>query len=224
VLIAVSDTGTGIPPDIIDKVFDPFFTTKDVGEGTGLGSGHIKIYSEADHGTFVKMYLPRAKEQPQQAATEPVIESVRGGSETVLVVEDDALVRKHAVAQVLALGYATLAANNAAEALALIDDHPDIDLLFTDVVMPGAMNGRQLADEALRQRPQLKVLFTSGYTQDALLHHGRLDPGVLLLAKPYRRTDLARMVRRHSIPWLPAKARPRRRPENPHKDFYGVLS
>ena len=187
VLIAVSDTGTGIPPDIIDKVFDPFFTTKDVGEGTGLGSGHIKIYSEADHGTFVKMYLPRAKEQPQQAATEPVIESVRGGSETVLVVEDDALVRKHAVAQVLALGYATLAANNAAEALALIDDHPDIDLLFTDVVMPGVMNGRQLADEALRQRPQLKVLFTSGYTQDALLHHGRLDPGVLLLAKPYRR-------------------------------------
>ncbi len=207
VLIAVSDSGTGIPADIIDKVFDPFFTTKDVGEGTGLGlsmvygfvkqsSGHIKIYSEWGHGTVVKMYLPRAKEQPQQAATTPVIENARGGGETILVVEDDTLVRKHAVALVAALGYITLAANNAAEALALIDDHPDIDLLFTDVVMPGAMNGRQLADEAVKRRPQLKVLFTSGYTEDALLHHGRLDPGVLLLAKPYRRTDLARMVRR----------------------------
>ena len=206
-LIAVSDTGTGIPADIIDKVFDPFFTTKDVGKGTGLGlsmvygfvkqsSGHIKIYSEPDNGTVVKIYLPRANEQSRQAAVAPVTENVRGGGEVVLVVEDDALVRKHAVAQVAALGYTALAANNAAEALALIADHPDIDLLFTDVVMPGAMNGRQLADEALKRRPQLKVLFTSGYTEDALLHQGRLDAGVLLLAKPYRRTDLARMVRR----------------------------
>ena len=207
VLIAVSDSGTGIPADIIDKVFDPFFTTKDVGKGTGLGlsmvygfvkqsSGHIKIYSEPDNGTVVKIYLPRANEQSRQAAVAPVTENVRGGGEVVLVVEDDALVRKHAVAQVAALGYTALAANNAAEALALIADHPDIDLLFTDVVMPGAMNGRQLADEALKRRPQLKVLFTSGYTEDALLHQGRLDAGVLLLAKPYRRTDLARMVRR----------------------------
>jgi PAS domain S-box-containing protein len=207
VLIAVSDTGTGIPADIVDKVFDPFFTTKDVGKGTGLGlsmvygfvkqsNGHIKIYSEADHGTVVKMYLPCAKELPQQTNGPSATESIRGGGETVLVVEDDALVRKHAVAQVRALGYTTLAANDAAEALALIEDHPEIDLLFTDIVMPGAMNGRQLADEAVKRRPTLKVLFTSGYTEDALVHHGRLDPGLLLLAKPYRRTDLARMVRR----------------------------
>ncbi len=207
VLIAVSDTGTGIPADIIDKVFDPFFTTKDVGEGTGLGlsmvygfvkqsSGHIKIYSEPGHGTVVKIYLPRAKGRPQQAPDDAVIESVRGGDETVLVVEDDALVRKHAVAQVQALGYTTLAANDAAQALALIDGHPGIDLLFTDIVMPGGMNGRQLADEAAKRRPRLKVLFTSGYTEDALVHQGRLDPGILLLAKPYRRTDLARMIRR----------------------------
>ena len=208
VLIAVSDAGTGIPADIIDKVFDPFFTTKDVGEGTGLGlsmvygfvkqsNGHVKIYSEPGHGTVVKMYLPCAKQLPQRAAAAAVSENVRGSSgETVLVVEDDALVRKHAVAQVLGLGYTTYAANNAAEALALIDDRPDIDLLFTDIVMPGAMNGRQLADEAIKRRPELKVLFTSGYTEDALVHHGRLDPGVLLLAKPYRRTDLARMIRR----------------------------
>jgi CheY-like chemotaxis protein len=157
-------------------------------------SGHIKIYSEPGHGTVVKMYLPRAKERPQQAAADAVIETVRGGSETVLVVEDDALVRKHAVAQVLALGYTTLAANNAAEALALVDERADIDLLFTDIVMP-VMNGRQLADEAIKRRPRLKVLYTSGYTEDALVHHGRLDAGVLLLAKPYRRTDLARMIR-----------------------------
>jgi PAS domain S-box-containing protein len=205
VMIAVSDTGTGIAADILDKVFDPFFTTKDVDKGTGLGlsmvygfvkqsSGHIKIYSEPGHGTVVKMYLPRAKERPQQAAADAVIETVRGGSETVLVVEDDALVRKHAVAQVLALGYTALAANNAAEALALVDERADIDLLFTDIVMP-LMNGRQLADEAIKRRPRLKVLYTSGYTEDALVHHGRLDAGVLLLAKPYRRTDLARMIR-----------------------------
>ena len=208
VLIAVSDTGEGISADIIDKVFDPFFTTKDVGKGTGLGlsmvygfvkqsNGHIKIYSEPSHGTVVKMYLPRAKEHPQQVSGGAVIESVRAGNgEIVLVVEDDALVRKHAIAQVLGLGYTTLAADNAAEALALIDDHSDIDLLFTDIVMPGAMNGRQLADQAAMRRPELKVLFTSGYTEDALVHQGRLDPGVLLLAKPYRRTDLARMIRR----------------------------
>jgi PAS domain S-box-containing protein len=207
VLIAVSDTGTGISRDIVDKVFDPFFTTKDVGKGTGLGlsmvygfikqsGGHIKIYSEPNQGTSVKMYLPHAMGEPSRILDGAPAEAIRGGDETVLVVEDDALVRRHAVAQVMALGYTTLAATNAAEAMALIDSRSDIDLLFTDIVMPGAMNGRQLADEAVGRRPELQVLYTSGYTEDAIVHHGRLDPGVLLLPKPYRRADLAHMIRR----------------------------
>jgi CheY-like chemotaxis protein len=120
---------------------------------------------------------------------------VEGGNETVLVVEDDKLVRQYVVTQVRSLGYATLEAANALEALAIIDNHPGVDLLFTDIIMPGPMNGRQLADEAARHRPQLKTLFTSGYTENAIQHHGRLDPGVHLLAKPYRKPELARMIR-----------------------------
>jgi CheY-like chemotaxis protein len=120
---------------------------------------------------------------------------VKGGSETVLVVEDDMLVRNYVMTQVASLGYATLEAANATEALKIIDDGAPIDLLFTDVIMPGPMNGRQLVDEALRRRPSLKTLFTSGYTENAILHHGRLDEGVLLLAKPYRKPELARMIR-----------------------------
>ena len=114
---------------------------------------------------------------------------------SILLVEDDALVRKYVTTQIASLGYVTLEASNAAEALKIIDDGAAIDLLFTDVIMPGGMNGRQLADEAARRRPQLKTLFTSGYTENAILHHGRLDPGVLLLAKPYRKPELARMLR-----------------------------
>jgi CheY-like chemotaxis protein len=120
---------------------------------------------------------------------------VTGGDETVLVVEDDALVRQYVVAQVASLGYTTLEASNGTEALKIIDDGADVDLLFTDVIMPGAMNGRQLVDEALKRRPSLRTLFTSGYTENAILHHGRLDEGVLLLAKPYRKPELARMLR-----------------------------
>jgi CheY-like chemotaxis protein len=157
--------------------------------------GHIKIYSEEGHGTTVKIYLPRSSGQGQTAYELSSSSEIRGGSETVLVVEDDMLVRNYVMTQVTSLGYATLQAANATEALKLIDDGAHIDLLFTDVIMPGPMNGRQLVDEALKRRPALKTLFTSGYTENAILHHGRLDEGVLLLAKPYRKPELARMIR-----------------------------
>jgi len=206
VMIAVSDTGAGIAPENLEKVFDPFYTTKEVGKGTGLGlsmvfgfvkqsGGHLKIYSEVGHGTSVKIYLPRATGSPESVQESAVAPVVEGGTETVLIVEDDALVRQYVLTQVRSLGYTTLEAANATEALALIAAHPAIDLLFTDVIMPGAMNGRQLADEATQRRPALKTLFTSGYTENAIMHHGRLDPGVHLLAKPYRKPELARMIR-----------------------------
>jgi len=206
VMIAVSDTGTGIPPEILERVFDPFFTTKEVGKGTGLGlsmvfgfvkqsGGHVKIYSELGHGTSVKLYLPRCSGAQDTTAEPRVASQVEGGHEVVLVVEDDALVRKYVTTQIASLGYVTLEASNAAEALKIIDDGAEIDLLFTDVIMPGGMNGRQLADAAAKRRPRLKTLFTSGYTENAIMHHGRLDPGVLLLAKPYRKGELARMIR-----------------------------
>jgi PAS domain S-box-containing protein len=207
VMVAVSDTGSGISPANLERVFDPFFTTKEIGKGTGLGlsmvfgfvkqsGGHIKIYSEEGHGTTVKIYLPRATGLEQTAAEAAIATAqVEGGSETVLVVEDDAMVRKYVVTQVESLGYTTFEAANAAEALKLIDGNPTIDLLFTDVIMPGTMNGRLLADEALRRRPALRTLYTSGYTENAIVHHGRLDSGVLLLAKPYRKSELARMLR-----------------------------
>jgi PAS domain S-box-containing protein len=206
VMIAVSDTGAGIAPSNLERVFDPFFTTKEVGKGTGLGlsmvyglvkqsNGHIKIYSEQGHGTSVKMYLPRATKADPGAAEMPALALVQGGHEAVLIVEDDALVRKLVVTQIRSLGYTALEASNAAQALAVIRSDAAIDLLLTDVIMPGPMNGRQLADEAVKHRPSLKVLFTSGYTENAIVHHGRLDAGVLLLAKPYRKPELARMVR-----------------------------
>jgi len=205
VMVAVSDTGSGISAENIDKVFDPFFTTKEVGKGTGLGlsmvygfikqsEGHIKIYSEQGHGTTVKMYLPRSVGDAI-AADLPDMTQVKGGHELVLVVEDDELVRRYAVGQVKSLGYATLEAANASEALQVIAANPNIDLLFTDVIMPGPMNGRQLVEEALALRPSLKTLYTSGYTENAIVHHGRLDSGVLLLVKPYRKADLASMIR-----------------------------
>jgi PAS domain S-box-containing protein len=206
VMIAVSDTGAGISPRNLERVFDPFFTTKEVGKGTGLGlsmvyglvkqsNGHIKIYSEEGHGTSVKLYLPRATGADQAAGEMPAMAPIQGGHEVILVVEDDALVRRYVVTQIRSLGYETLEASNAAQALALIGNDAKIDLLFTDVIMPGSMNGRQLVDEALKRRPSLKTLFTSGYTENAIVHHGRLDSGVLLLAKPYRKPELARMIR-----------------------------
>jgi signal transduction histidine kinase len=210
VMIAVSDTGEGIPAGLLDKVIEPFFTTKDVGKGSGLGlsmvygfvkqsNGHIKIYSEEGHGTTVKLYLPQAKGLTEAMADQPPakagIPELERGDESILIVEDDALVREYVVTQISRLGYGTLAASNAAEALAIIDGPDRIDVLFTDVIMPGGMNGRQLASEALKRRPQLKVLYTSGYTENAIVHHGRLDAGVLLLPKPYIGSDLARMLK-----------------------------
>jgi CheY-like chemotaxis protein len=202
--VSVSDTGIGIPADLRDKVFEPFFTTKAVGRGTGLGlsmvygfvkqsNGHIKIYSEEGYGTTIKLYLPCASAQSQAAEIAAPIE---GGSETVLVVEDDPLVSTFVVTQLHSLGYGTLTASSGAAALAQIDGGAAFDLLFTDVIMPGGMNGRQLADAVMQRRPQMKVLYTSGYTENAIVHHGRLDADVLLLPKPYRKSELARMVRR----------------------------
>ncbi|SIO62213.1 PAS domain S-box-containing protein [Bradyrhizobium erythrophlei] len=206
VMIAVSDTGSGIPEAIRDRVFDPFFSTKEVGKGTGLGlsmvygfvkqsGGHIKVYSEEGYGTTFRLYLPQADARRESLAAEPPTSEIEGGNETILVVEDDPLVRAYVTTQLQSLGYATLSAANGAEALAIAAGGAPFDLLFTDVIMPGGMNGRQLAAEMMRRRPALKVLFTSGYTENAIIHHGRLDSGVLLLAKPYRKLDLARMLR-----------------------------
>jgi CheY-like chemotaxis protein len=207
VMIAVSDSGMGIPASLLEKVFEPFYTTKDVGKGSGLGlsmvygfvkqsNGHIRIYSEEGHGTTVKLYLPQAAGVADALpAEEAGISEIVSGDESILIVEDDALVREYVVTQISRLGYDTLAANNAAEALAIINGPERIDLLFTDVIMPGGMNGRQLAIEAQTLRPGLKFLYTSGYTENAIVHHGRLDAGVLLLPKPYLSSDLARMIR-----------------------------
>jgi PAS domain S-box-containing protein len=206
VMIAVSDTGSGIPESIRERVFDPFFSTKETGKGTGLGlsmvygfvkqsGGHIKVYSEEGYGTTFRLYLPQADARPGLVAAEPSTSEIEGGNETILVVEDDPLVRAYVNTQLQSLGYKTLSAANGAEALAIADGGAAFDLLFTDVIMPGGMNGRQLAAEMMKRHPALKVLFTSGYTENAIIHHGRLDTGVLLLAKPYRKLDLARMLR-----------------------------
>ena len=206
VMIAVTDNGTGIPESIRDKVFEPFFTTKGIGKGTGLGlsmvygfvrqsGGHIRIDSEEGRGTSIKIFLPQAPVQAESAAADPQPPDAQGGHETILVVEDDALVRKYVTGQLASLGYRTLEAANGTEALAIVDSDIGFELMFTDVIMPGAMNGRALAEQALRRRPTLKVLFTSGYTENAILSNGCLPSGVLLLPKPYRKAALAQMVR-----------------------------
>jgi signal transduction histidine kinase/CheY-like chemotaxis protein len=205
VMLAVSDSGTGMSKEVQDRVFEPFFTTKEVGEGSGLGmsmvygfvkqsGGYIRIYSEEGHGTTIKLYLPPARRQTEAAA--PAAAPLLRGWETIMVVEDDSLVRNFVAAQLQSLGYKTVAAADARAALVIIDNGQPFDLLFTDVIMPGGMTGRQLADETAKRRPGIKVLYTSGYTDNAIVHHGRLDKGVLLLTKPYRKSQLAKMVRR----------------------------
>ena len=204
VLIAVSDTGTGMDRATLGKAFEPFFTTKDVGQGTGLGlsqvygfvkqsGGHVKLYSEVSEGTTVKIYLPRLVGAD---SVEEVVESLpavpRGDRhEIVLVVEDDEDVRTHSVETLSELGYRVIDAPNGAAALAILQSDRKIDLLFTDVGLPGGMNGRQLADAARLIRPDLKVLFTTGYARNAIVHDGRLDPGVHLITKPYTYGALA---------------------------------
>ncbi|MFZ5609671.1 MAG: PAS domain S-box protein [Pseudomonadota bacterium] len=206
VMIAISDSGGGMPPDVIAHVFEPFFTTKAQGKGSGLGlamvygfikqsRGHVKIYSEAGQGTTVKLYLPRAAGAAAQTDFDIDDDALAGGSEKILLVEDNDLVRAHVAAQLKGLGYRVVSASNGREALAALNETADFDLLFTDVVMPGGINGRQLAKEAKALRPHLKVLFTSGYTENAIVHHGRLDRDVHLLNKPYRRKDLAAKIR-----------------------------
>jgi len=206
VLITVSDTGGGMSATALTRAFEPFFTTKGVGKGSGLGlsmvygfakqsRGHVKLYSEAGHGTTARLYLPRADNAASAVAAPPRDGVDLRGTATVLVVEDDSLVRRFATDLLSGLGYRVYAAEHGAMALELLREHGDIELLFTDVVMPGGMNGRQLADAALKLRPDLKVLFTSGYTENAIVHHGRLDRGVQLLAKPYRAVDLAQKMR-----------------------------
>jgi nitrogen-specific signal transduction histidine kinase len=206
VAIRVTDTGSGIAVEHLGRVFEPFFTTKPPGKGTGLGlamvygfakqtGGHVEIASEAGRGTCVTLYLPCADPAMPVAEAGAAVARSEGGTETILLVEDEPLVRKYAVQKLASLGYRVLVASHAAEALDVLGREQEVDLLFTDVVMPGGMSGRQLADEATRRRPGLKVLFTSGYTQDGIVHGGRLDEGVELLAKPYRSSELARRVR-----------------------------
>ncbi|MDX1572509.1 MAG: PAS domain-containing protein [Methylophaga sp.] len=206
VQIAVSDTGHGIASDQLDKVFEPFYTTKTKEKGTGLGlamvygfikqsRGHINIYSEVGQGTTVRLYLPKAMAATDEPTRITAQEKLPAGNETILVVEDDALVRDYVVSQLQFMGYQVHTANDGQSALKLIQQGIPVDLLFTDVVMPNGMSGRELADISLQLRPQLRVLFTSGYTENSIVHHGRLDKGILLLSKPYNRDELAQKIR-----------------------------
>jgi CheY-like chemotaxis protein len=207
VMVAVSDTGHGMTADIVERVFEPFFTTKTEGRGTGLGlamvfgfvkqsGGHVKVYSEPGEGTSVKLYLPRAiggAVANMQRSGVPA--DLPHGTATILVVEDEAGVREIAVAVLRSLGYRVLEAPDGDEGLLVFGAHTaDIDMLLTDVVLPGKVRGRELAERITSIRPEVKVLFMSGYTENSIVHHGRLDDGVQLLGKPFKREQLARKV------------------------------
>jgi PAS domain S-box-containing protein len=205
VMLAVSDTGCGMAPDIVGKVFEPFFSTKSEGKGSGLGlsmvygfvkqsGGHVKIYSEVGEGTTIKLYLPRSSEAEDIEIVSDM-GAIEGGSETVLVVEDDEEVRATVVEMLTDLGYRVLKAVDAQSALSVIESGIPIDMLFTDVVMPGTLKSPELARKAKERLPELAVLFTSGYTENSIVHGGRLDAGVELLSKPYTREALARKFR-----------------------------
>jgi CheY-like chemotaxis protein len=192
VAIAVSVAGSGDSDRRPDRSFADIGRTREFVEQT---KGHVEVRREAGCATSVEIYLPRAASQVRPPAQDKGNAGIAGGSEAVLIVEDDALVRKYIITQVRSLGYRTLAAGNASEALAIIDAGGKIDLLFTDVMMPGSINGRQLALEALKRRPLLKILYTSGYSEDAMFPDSGFDADTLLLAKPYRKLDLAKMIR-----------------------------
>ncbi len=208
VMVAVSDTGSGMSPEVKAKVFDPFFTTKTTGKGTGLGlsqvygfvkqsGGHVKIYSEPEQGTTVKLYLPRffGSGEPTAKVETPANAMPHGNAEqTILVVEDEEQVRNLTVDMLRELGYSVMDADGAVSALRILDAHPEVTLLFTDIVMPD-VNGRKLAEEALRRKPDLKVLYTTGYTRNAIVHNGVLDAGVQLISKPFTLEQLAAKMR-----------------------------
>ena len=209
VMLSVTDTGVGMTSEIVARAFDPFFTTKPVGKGTGLGlsqifgfmkqtGGHAAIYSEPDQGTTVKLYLPRhhgdaVAHRPSREIDEVTVPRAKAG-ETILVVEDEQRVRHFSVDALRELGYGVVSAHDGSEALEALIQQPAIDMLFTDIVMP-QMNGRKLADTALEMRPDLKILFTTGYTRNAVVHNGMLDAGVAFLAKPFSLTQLGVKVR-----------------------------
>jgi len=208
VCIAVRDTGTGMPPEVVEKAFEPFFTTKDIGQGTGLGlsqvygfvkqsGGHVAIDSQVGKGTTVTLHFPRhtGERVPEAAQSRAAAPAARDG-ETILVVEDDSDVRQSTTEMVRDLGYRVLSAEDGQAALRELEAHPEVRLLLTDVGLPRGMNGRQLADEALRRRPQLKVLFVTGYARSAIVHDGRLDPGVEAIFKPFNYADLGTRMRR----------------------------
>jgi PAS domain S-box-containing protein len=208
VMIAVSDTGTGMSKEIAERAFDPFFTTKEVGRGTGLGlsqvygfikqsGGHAKIYSEPGEGTTVKLYLPRLYGEAAAEAAPADRHAPRAGTrETILVVEDEADVREFTTEQLTDLGYTVIVAEDAASALSALEREGPVDHMYTDVGLPGGVNGRELADTVREGWPGTRILFTTAYTQNAIIHHGRLDPGVELLTKPFTQIELADKVRR----------------------------
>jgi CheY-like chemotaxis protein len=207
VMVALSDTGTGMTKEVAESAFDPFFTTKEAGHGTGLGlsqvygfvkqsNGHVRIYSEPGEGTTIRIYLPRL------VGDAPVMEDALSrsapsgdGNETILLVEDDEAVRELNAWMLRELNYAVIEAEDGAKALQILEAYPNIRVLFTDVGLPRGMNGRELAEAALRLRPNLRVLFTSGYAGNAIVHHGRLSPGIDLISKPFTTAALAVKIR-----------------------------